>query len=94
MKWINVEDELPCTTNNVLVTNSRYCFVAMYNSMWGKWFEGRGVDDDGGGDIFNRLDNITHWMELPSPPTSHNIRYPKLSTTSYSSVRCRTFEEE
>ena len=63
--WISVEDELPPKkskydglSNNVLATDGKEIYESVYNHDFGEWFTH---------DLW-AINNITHWMSLPSPP--------------------------
>ena len=64
--WISVEDELPPKqseydglSNNVLATDGKEIYESVYNHDFGEWFTH---------DLW-AINNITHWMPLPAPPT-------------------------
>jgi hypothetical protein len=54
--WVNIDDGLPTTFDNVLVLDSKEGYhVAFYNTQYDQWFS-----------VCNRqLYNVTHWMPLP-----------------------------
>lgn len=61
--WISVEDELPpkeseydSLSNNVLATDGKEIYESVYNHDFEEWF----THD------FWAINNITHWMPLPS----------------------------
>lgn len=61
--WISVEDELPPKkseyedlSNDVLATDGKKIYKSFYNYGFEEWFTR---------EIW-RIDNITHWMPLPS----------------------------
>lgn len=63
--WISVEDELPpkkseydALSNNVLATDGKEIYESVYNHDFEEWFTH---------DLW-AINNITHWMPLPSPP--------------------------
>lgn len=61
MEWINVEEKLPPDREPQLLFSRNFIMPILgwrdeENNQW--W--GRG---------FDKIDNITHWMPLPPPPT-------------------------
>lgn len=68
--WISVEDELPpkkseydALSNNVLATDGKEIYESVYNHDFGEWFTH---------DLW-AINNITHWMPLPTQPTFSEI---------------------
>jgi len=59
MKWINVKDKLPDNRVGKIV----YCADDRITRMYYDAPTKRWIDQCG-----NEHTNITHWMELPSPP--------------------------
>ena len=57
-KWISVEDRLPDSMSNSLAFGGGVIYFIFYSSH-GKWCMGN-----------EYLENITHWMPLPNPPTT------------------------
>lgn len=62
-QWVDVKDELPKSVNDYLVTDGAACMVATFRvdkqewDVWDiPWWSG---------------EDITHWMELPPPPTDN-----------------------
>ena len=68
-KWISVEDELPEKGKTVLITDGVLTYVAVLNRMNGYDFQ---IADDWEGVEFSHnainLEDVTHWMPLPTPP--------------------------
>ena len=65
MEWISVKDKMPETDEfhfvNCLVCRfSKSVFEARWNPRVNDWQQLS----------FEKLDNITHWMPLPEPPTA------------------------
>ena len=80
--WISVEDELPpkkseydCLSNNVLATNGKEIYESVYNHDFEEWF----THD------FWAINNITHWMPLPAPP-SESVTTCNHKTSSSSEI--------
>jgi len=63
MKWINIKDKLPENETGVLIcgksTVGSFYDLALFN-------EGEFIVDI---DNPKRVKKITHWMQLPDPPT-------------------------
>jgi hypothetical protein len=57
-KWINAEDIQPKHNGDVLMVNDDAEFLI------GFFTKGLAFNDDGFG-----IDGITHWQELPAPPS-------------------------
>jgi hypothetical protein len=67
-EWVSVDDHFPDDENMVLCSGldfgvgpSRHYAVLKYNNG-----EFAYIDDEDG--IYDKWDNITHWMPLPEPP--------------------------
>lgn len=66
MEWININDQLPENSKNVLICHS-HGFITLgwlrdpkyYTYRASKWDSVSGVKS-----------NVTHWMPLPAPPIS------------------------
>ena len=80
MKWISIKDRLPETTDNVLVCNfleyAGCCnsfTVAYYNKKgWHPVVDMLTANNYDGGAVIDLDEEVTHWMPLLKPPSSHN----------------------
>lgn len=65
MEWISVEDRMPKTQTgkmafvDVLCWSESSLFKARYNPRTNNFLN----------DHFSNIQNVTHWMPLPEPPT-------------------------
>ena len=67
--WIDVNDKLPDTTRDVIVTDGIDVSVAQYNKPWNKSWIGVCNGDlawTETGDLF--MPNVIYWMECPEIP--------------------------
>lgn len=62
--WISVEDGLPENADDVLVFMKEEC-ISLAEYKQGKWKVYSTP-------YFFSSGNVTHWMPLPSPPTTNN----------------------
>jgi len=65
MKWIDVNDEKPFPGQRVIATDGDSVDMAEFDMV--NWYS---CDSDG--ESYLSMNDITHWMELPKPPASHN----------------------
>ena len=56
-RWISVEDELPDEMQNVILIQDYGDHIGYFATEWTKEVE-----------KYYRINNVTHWQPLPSPP--------------------------
>lgn len=68
MKWISVKDELPENSGNFLATDGDITTELYFEKRQRchLWLESSGKPSE-------PIDDITHWMPLPKPPTKQGI---------------------
>lgn len=64
-EWISVEDRLPDGRRDSLLWNSEdeESTIGYFLPAINRWF----ITENG-----ERIEYVTHWMELPSPPSNEN----------------------
>ena len=75
MEWVSVKDRLPTDYTTYIVCSDEdgtVWFMDYYGCGW------ESCDSDGESKIYK--DDITHWMPLPPPPSSHNSDYAEIAT--------------
>jgi hypothetical protein len=75
--WIDVQNKTPYHRNNVLLydgVNINFGYNMLPSSHQNEFYI------LGYNEVFKNL--VTHWMELPPPPTSHNSEYADTPTAS------------
>ena len=74
MEWISVNNELPSQDGWYLVYCQSGSVVRVYNTYHECW------DDEDGDDVYCDAvhGDVTHWMPLPPPPTSHNKKLSEM----------------
>lgn len=61
-EWISVEDRLPALNVQCLVASQKTMFIA--------WQYAAGYWEYGNKDVQYCAYGVTHWMELPEPPSA------------------------
>lgn len=69
MEWVDINDKIPEKDGRYLVYTP-HLICTVWDAYWS-------VTDKTWGRDFNRTDYVTHWMELPPPPSP---------ATSYDSI--------
>ena len=59
-EWISVKDRLPKHEENVLLCFGKFMGVGYYDEVDQSFYD---AEDD-----YRFVDDVTHWMPLPSPP--------------------------
>ena len=67
MKWFKVEDQMPKTNEDVLVSNGKYMAVA-YNDSYSYWTPANVETTYDFSSAVLDMGTITHWSHLPNLP--------------------------
>jgi len=80
--WKKIVEIKPPSSEWVLFWDTEYCkevpCIGFLNE-YGEWHDQSNVDNCG--DAI-RMDNVTHWMPLPAPPTAEQVEGANLQHTT------------